>query len=144
MPSIRVVPRCRLRCRWKAIVAALCCIAVVRLEKVWKRVDEQDRQTVEDWVKGEKKLEGEAVSAWFGDLRKAMSETIEGARAPGQADRLNVAPLVAATKRLQDSLARWEACSTLRKSQKQHKPETHALVEFWARCRADPSPRLAS
>ncbi|KAG8909517.1 rho GTPase-activating protein [Tulasnella sp. 417] len=144
---IRVGERCLSNgdeCSWKAIVAALCCIAVVRLEKVWKRVDERDLQTVEDWVKGEKKLESEGVSVWFGDLRKAMVDAIEGARVMGQADRFSVAPLLNATKRLQAALRRWDACSAMKKSQRQPTPDTNALVEFWARCRADPSPRLAS
>ncbi|KAG8910322.1 rho GTPase-activating protein, partial [Tulasnella sp. 408] len=131
-------------CSWKAIVAALCCIAVVRLEKVWKRVDERDLQTMEDWVKGERKLEGEGVSVWFGDLRKAMADAVEGARVRGQPDRFSVAPLLAATKRLRASLRRWEACSAMKKSQRQPTPDTNALVEFWARCRLDPSPRMAS
>ncbi|KIO30491.1 hypothetical protein M407DRAFT_5566 [Tulasnella calospora MUT 4182] len=131
-------------CSWKAIVAALCCIAIVRLEKVWKRVDERELQIMEDWVKGEKKLESDGVSVWFGDLRRAMADAIENARVMGQADRFNVAPLLGATKRLRDSLRRWEACAAVKKSQRQPTPDTHALVEFWARCRADPSPRLAS
>ncbi|KAG8973086.1 rho GTPase-activating protein [Tulasnella sp. 425] len=144
---IKVGDRCLTNgdeCSWRAIAAALCCIAVVRLEKVWKRVEEQDRQTVEDWVKGERKREGEGISVWFGDLRRAMADAVEGARVTGQADRFRIAPLVGATKQLRDSLRRWEVCAAMRRSQKQHSSETSALVEFWGRCRADPSPRLAS
>ncbi|KAG9018257.1 rho GTPase-activating protein [Tulasnella sp. 427] len=144
---IRIGDRCLSNgdeCSWKAIVAALCCIAIVRLEKVWKRVEESDRQTVEDWVKGEKKSEVEPVSVWFGDMRKAMPDAAEAARTSGQADRFRVAPLVTATKRLQDALRQWQACAAAKKWQKQPTPDMNALVEFWGRCRADPSPRLAS
>ena len=38
-------------CTWGAIKNAVCCKAVARLEKVWKRVSHRERKCVEDWVR---------------------------------------------------------------------------------------------
>ena len=38
-------------CTWGAIKNAVCCKAVARLEKVWKRVSHRERKCVEHWVR---------------------------------------------------------------------------------------------
>ncbi|KAJ7591782.1 rho GTPase activating protein 22 [Mycena floridula] len=84
---IRVGERCRLagdECSWKAIVAAVCCAPVARLEKVWKRVDPGALAMVESWV--QPGPDGEAlevkeprVTPWGGVVDSLIKDEMEKA-----------------------------------------------------------------
>ncbi|KAF8124652.1 hypothetical protein K438DRAFT_2154213 [Mycena galopus ATCC 62051] len=86
-------------CTWRAIVAALCCPPVARLDKVWRRVETGAVAAVEGWAQ----LEGEGcevreprVMPWGGEIPLRLKEQIEAARGGetgGAEEALLVAPM---------------------------------------------------
>ncbi|KAF8326839.1 uncharacterized protein EI90DRAFT_2975491 [Cantharellus anzutake] len=67
------------QCTWTAIKTAVCCKAVARLEKVWKRVSHRERKCVENWVRGRSSTDVEANKLqvpWFGDRFEAVSQLL--------------------------------------------------------------------
>ncbi|KAI8978267.1 hypothetical protein BD414DRAFT_421946 [Trametes punicea] len=72
-------------CSWRAIMAALCCRPIARLDKVWKRVDPEAISIVQCWVQilvrgDQPTATGPLVYPWAGDTERSIREALDKAR----------------------------------------------------------------
>ncbi|KAG8871240.1 rho GTPase-activating protein [Tulasnella sp. 331] len=132
---VQIGEKCRVagdECSWRAIMTGLCSVPVVRLEKVWKRVDAAERETVFDWVTGERALARGAVSPWAGDVRRKVVSAMDTISIGDQDNSYIVQPMLNVATLIQPFMISWRSCKDCYLSPSTPSPEVTALNQYWA------------
>ena len=150
---VQIGERCRVAgdvCSWGAISAALCSVAVARLEKVWRRVDDVERLAVENWVRVqlEEEPNTQQHTPWIGERQEAILDTL--GRLAGEAHPketptcYTLGPLYTLMGRVDRVLQTWNACLEQTGPARSTSSDVNALLTFWPKCSAEMSLRGAS
>ncbi|KAG9036552.1 rho GTPase-activating protein [Tulasnella sp. JGI-2019a] len=138
---VQIGEKCRVagdECSWRAIMSGLCSVPVVRLEKVWKRVDAAERVTVFDWVSGERSLARGAVTPWAGDLRQKVADAMTAA---SQENRFVVQPMLDIATLIQRFMDSWQSCKYFFLPPSTPSSDVTALSQYWAARLNDAAPK---
>lgn len=71
-------------CTWRAVQAAVCARAIARLERVFRRMSDEEREIVGGWARDDRLLAGESrCTPWESDVRERAGREMERARVKG-------------------------------------------------------------
>lgn len=71
-------------CTWRAVQAAVCARAIARLERVFRRMSDEEREIVSAWAREDSSRGlGGRCTPWEGDVRERVGRAMERARVKG-------------------------------------------------------------
>ncbi|QRV84338.1 Rho GTPase-activating protein 22 [Ceratobasidium sp. AG-Ba] len=99
-------------CTWRAIQAAVCARAIARLERVFRRMSDEERDIVGAWAREDKTrgLGAGRCTPWEGDVRERIGREMERARVKG-GEAWRVGPFTVRGM-VDSSEAAWGACKS--------------------------------
>ncbi|QRW12962.1 breakpoint cluster region [Ceratobasidium sp. AG-Ba] len=100
-------------CTWRAIQAAVCARAIARLERVFRRMSDEERDIVGAWAREDKTrgLGAGRCTPWEGDVRERIGREMERARVKG-GEAWRVGPFTTVRGMVDSSEAAWGACKS--------------------------------
>ncbi|CAE6515386.1 unnamed protein product [Rhizoctonia solani] len=97
-------------CTWRAIQAAVCSRAIARLERVFRRMSDEEREIVSVWARGERIIQQDhRCTPWEADVRERIGHEMERSRVKG-GSLWRVKPFEAAWGMVQEVEAMWSKC----------------------------------
>jgi hypothetical protein len=77
-------------CTWRAVQAAVCARAIARLERVFRRMSDEEREIVGAWAREDtaRGLGAGRRTPWEGDVRERIGREMERARTKGASWRV--------------------------------------------------------
>ncbi|CAE6480833.1 unnamed protein product [Rhizoctonia solani] len=98
-------------CSWRAIQAAVCSRAIARLERVFRRMSDEEREIVSLWAREERLIQQDhRCTPWESDVRERIGLEMERARIKGGGS-WRVKPFEAAWSMVQELEEIWGKCT---------------------------------
>ncbi|KAG8709390.1 rho GTPase-activating protein [Ceratobasidium sp. 394] len=100
-------------CTWRAVQAAVCARAIARLERVFRRMSDEEREIVSAWAREDtaRGLGAGRCTPWEGDVRERIGREMDRARAKGKdAGAWRVEPFEDVRGMVESTEAVWGAC----------------------------------
>ncbi|KAG8780421.1 rho GTPase-activating protein [Ceratobasidium sp. 428] len=100
-------------CTWRAIQAAVCARAIARLERVFRRMSDEEREIVGAWARedGSRGLGSGRCTPWEGDVRERVEREMVRARVKGKdGGTWRVGPFEDVRGMVDSAGAVWGAC----------------------------------
>ncbi|CAE7194218.1 unnamed protein product [Rhizoctonia solani] len=98
-------------CSWRAIQAAVCSRAIARLERVFRRMSDEEREIVSVWARDERLVpDDQRCTPWEADLRERVAREMERARVKG-GGLWRVEPFETTWARVREMEQVWSKCA---------------------------------
>ncbi|CAE6383766.1 unnamed protein product [Rhizoctonia solani] len=98
-------------CTWRAIQAAVCSRAIARLERVFRRMSDEEREIVSAWARDDRPIQyGHRCTPWESNARERIGREIERARVKGGGS-WHVKPFENAWSIVQEMAVTWNKCT---------------------------------
>ncbi|KAG8691032.1 rho GTPase-activating protein [Ceratobasidium sp. 423] len=98
-------------CTWRAIQAAVCSRAIARLERVFRRMSDEEREIVSVWAREDRPTpQDHKCTPWESDVRERIGHEMEHARVKGGAS-WSVKPFGNAWSMVQEMGKAWGKCT---------------------------------
>ncbi|KAG9092063.1 rho GTPase-activating protein [Ceratobasidium sp. 370] len=100
-------------CTWRAVQAAVCARAIARLERVFRRMSDEEREIVSAWAREDtsRGLGSGRCTPWEGDVRERIGREMDRARGKGKdAGAWRVGSFESVREMVDSAEALWGAC----------------------------------